>query len=280
MKESDVAANIGRICRVRTQHGEWEAVLKGRAQNNGHWHVTGPNGKVVAVTAEEILGIKGAEKKVADSEPQRPAADANGLPDESWELPALATFIAGTARRNGLDAWWIGKALRIAQEKHTADRDWLRWLKEDARLSKSTGYRYMDLYDAFNLEQVQDQPLSALYKLMEVREDAGSNEPEEPTEGGDANGPDAPKAGDDKPAGGDSQKPIVAGKPRGRKPSAAKPHVDDYPEIDPEPPAPPPPPVTAAEIDALTEFVEKVGGLARAQYVFDQGIEQLRELAE
>ena len=34
------------------------------------------------------------------------------------------------------------------------------------------------------------------------------------------------------------------------------------------------PPVTAAEIDALAEFIEKVGGLTRAQYVFQSGIER------
>ncbi len=50
------------------------------------------------------------------------------------------------------------------------------------------------------------------------------------------------------------------------------------PRSSPKPLAPPQPPVTAAEIDALAEFVEKIGGLTRAEFVFEQGIEQVREL--
>lgn len=42
--------------------------------------------------------------------------------------------------------------------------------------------------------------------------------------------------------------------------------------------APPQPPVTAAEIDALTAFLEAVGGVRRATYVFEHGIEMLEGL--
>jgi hypothetical protein len=284
MKDCDIAANVGRICRIRTSDDEWEAVLKGRAPNNGHWEVTGPDGKTVAVTAEEIIGVK---EGAADSEPGRPATGAKVMPDESWELPDLATFILAKFRRSGEDGWWIGKAIDIAHEKHKVERHWLRWLKEDVEgLSKSTAYRYMDIYHTFSLEQVKDKPLGALYKLMACNDDDDDpenvDEPEEPTSDGDNIDVSGATGGcNDEPDDADQQEPAIAGRIHSRASSAAG-ENDAGRDADEDQAQPdvPQPPVSASELDALAEFVEAVGGLTRAEYVFHQGIEQLRDLKD
>ncbi len=118
------------------------------------------------------------------------------MPEDSWELPALAAFITCTVRRSGLDAWWIGKALSIARKKHTRDRDWLQWLRDDVPgISKSTAYRYIDVYESFSADQVQDKPLSVLYKLMKLQNE---EEEEEPTGKGEVQDePDGTDGDDD-----------------------------------------------------------------------------------
>jgi len=75
-----------------------------------------------------------------------------------------------------------------------------------------------------------------------------------------------------KPKGG---KTTGRAKPVARKASAAKPQAKAQPQAEDQPQ----PPITDAEFDALTRFVEAVGGLMRADFVYTTGIVQLRELA-
>jgi len=200
---------------------------------------------------------------------------AGTLPDKSWTLPQLATFVSSTVRRTGEDAWWIAEALEIARVLHKQDRDWLRWLREDVEgLSKSTAYRYLDIRRSFSLEEVRNQPLNVIYKLMAVRED---DDLEEQASDGD----DVDVADDTDEVLRDSQpeEQIIAGRIGGKASQSASERDTDIDGHDnPKSIAPPQPPVTADEIDALTTFLEAVGGLARAEYVFRAGIEQLREL--
>lgn len=266
MKEDHIAANLGRIVRIRTTDGESEAVLKQRAPNNGHWEVTDPNGKTVAVTAEQILGVKRRTEDAASDEPECLAAASERMPDDTWQLPALAAFITAACRRSAVEAWWIGMALLIARAKHKEERDWLRWLKEEVEgLSKSTSYRYMDVCQTFELAEVEGTTLNVLYKLMAIKDD-DSEVAAEDGKGRNANH-------DTKP-----QPPTTAKSSRRNPPANDEPDIDHDREDKPEPPAPPQSPVTAAEIDALEAFVASVGGMTRAEYVFHEGIEQLRDL--
>ena len=285
MKESDVAASLGRIVLIRTTEGEeWEAVLKRRAPNNGHWQVKNPEGKIVAVTAEQILGLK--ETKEAHSESEPPVASADRKPDKSWTLADLAIFITLAVRRSGLDAWWIAKALHIARAKHKKERDWLRWLRDDVGgISKSTAYRYLEIYDTFSLEEVEGQPLNALYKLMRVQDeddDSASDGPEEPaSDAKEMDADDRAAPANDAPGGADQEEPAIAGRIAGKASSAAgEQDGDGEADDDQKLPDEPQPPITAAEIDLLTTFIEAVGGLVRAEYVFEQGVQQLRELKD
>ncbi len=140
-----------------------ENLIKGRDQKHGRQEAAGSDGKGLAVTA----GRKGSK---ADAKPVAPAAGTT--PDESWELPALAEFIARVVRRNGEDAWWIGMALYIARKKYKQERDWLRWLREEVRvISRSTAYRYLDVCSSFTLDEVKDKPINVLYKLMQVEDE-------------------------------------------------------------------------------------------------------------
>ena len=293
MRESELAASIGKIVRIYGNDGDWEAVLKRRSPDNGHWEVTNPNGKLVAVTAQQILGLKGSVEETTNVDSEPIVVEAGEMPDKSWDLPDLATFILGSLRRTVVDAWWIGEALDIARTKHREERNWLKWLEIDVQgLSKSTAYRYMALCTAFTLDEVEGKPLSVLYKLMEGQREDNDDEDEdhdggaEPENAGDDNtalegqddmGDDS--VTDDLPDDADQQEPVIAGKIHGRTSSAAGKQDGDH-ETDDETKAPdePQPPITAAEIDALTTFIELVGGMTRAVYVLKQGIEQLREL--
>ena len=202
-------------------------------------------------------------------------------------MPELATFIVTSIRRTAIDAWWIGKALDIARAKHKQERKWLTWLETDVLgLSKSTAYRYMALCTTFTLEKVQTTPLSALYKLMEGAkdDDTGENdakdgaEPEEATDG--AAGEELEDAGAEPADDADDQQPAIAGRIASRASAPAGKQDRDRDDAAEQQPPEPQPPVTATEIDALTVFVEAVGGLTRAQYVCEEGIKQLQELKD
>ena len=271
-----------------------ENLIKGRDQKHGRQEAAGSDGKGLAVTA----GRKGSK---ADAKPVAPAAGTT--PDESWELPALAEFIARVVRRNGEDAWWIGMALYIARKKYKQERDWLRWLREEVRvISRSTAYRYLDVCSSFTLDEVKDKPINVLYKLMQL-----DDEPEAPAGEGcmvlgipgvvrfpldtELEAPAGEEDGDSMnvaagtedcdptPDNAAPEETVIPGRIAGTASSAASERgTDNDAEVSPKPQAPPQPPVTAAELDALTSFVEAVGGLTRAEHVFHAGIDQIRDL--
>jgi hypothetical protein len=274
MTESELVSSIGRIVRVRNGKGECEAVLKGHSQIADCWQVSGPDGKPVAVKGERILGLK----KTVGAEPAAPAAKTKKMPDATWQLPALAAFIVAVCRRTEVDAWWIGRALSLARSQHKKERDWLRWLREEVKgISKSTAYRYMDICAAFSLEQVEKTPFKVLHSLLKKHDD----EPEETADDGDSTDVSGGTEGDNEPDDGDQQQPIVAGKIHSKAPSEADDQDADHKaEDNPETPDEPQPPLTATEIDALSSFIEAVGGLTRAEHVFREGIKQLKELKD
>ena len=243
-------------------------VLQGCAPRNGHEKAAGLEENGVHVTARRNPGLNESDEGTGNDETVAPSAATVKLPDESWGLTDLARFVTLTVRRSGVDAWWIGKALLIARTKHTKKRHWLRWLKTDVKgLGQSTAYRYMDVCSAFGLDEVEGKTLSVLYKLMQINEDDDAKEP-------------VNEEKDEAPDDIESQQPIVARKNRKKAVVTGGEHTDDGPENDPKPPEPQPqPPVTAAEIDSLAVFIEAVGGLTRATFVFRDGVEQLKELA-
>ena len=196
------------------------------------------------------------------------------MPEESWELPELAKFITVTLRRSGGDVWWIGKALHIARGQHKVERDWLRWLKAEVDgLSRATAYRYADVYEHFTLEAAAAHPINVLYRLMRDRND--------PESSGDGDDQSTEAADDDDTSDDTERQPAVAGKIHSTAPSTtADQDTDRRAGNDQEPPDEPQPPVTDAEIDMLEVFVKAVGGITRAEFVFEQGVEQLKELAK
>ncbi len=198
---------------------------------------------------------------IPETVPDATVAWPEAMPDDSWDLPVLAEFIAHTARRNGRDAWVIGKALYIARAKHTRDRDWLQWLRKDVpEISKSTAYRYIDVHKSFSWEQVHDTPLSVLYQLMKLQDD--DEEPEEEEEVPTGNG-----EVQDEPDGTDAvgqQGPTIAGRINEQETDA----IPDEHQ----------PPITDREFGVLEAFVTGIGSLVRAEYVFRSGVEQIREL--
>jgi hypothetical protein len=215
---------------------------------------------------------KGAGSRAAGTGETPVAPVTEAMPNESWGLAALATFIIQVVRRTGEDAWWIGRALVIARAHYKEERGWLRWLRQEVEgLGQSTAYRYMDICSSLTLEEVKGKPIATLYKLLATKEDDNSEE-----SAGD-NLDTIRDHKDDEPThdGGDQEEPVVAGK----APSAARGNEVSAQTAD-SPPLPPQPPVTADEIDALTTFLEAVGGLVRAEYVFEKGIEQLKELKD
>ena len=129
-----------------------DELLKGRDQKRGRQDATGSGGKVLATTT----GRKRSKEDANREKPVAPAAEST--PNESWELPKLAEFIAQVVRRNGEDAWWIGMALYIARKKYKLERDWLRWLREEVMvISRSTAYRYLDICRLLYLGRGQGQ---------------------------------------------------------------------------------------------------------------------------
>ena len=101
-----------------------------------------PNEKVKKVAKEpESVGVA-AENEQGLESIQGDDVDT-ALPDKSWDLPRLGAFIIGGLRRTAEEAHWIGRALDLARKKHTADRDWLVWLREIG-ISKSSAYRYLE----------------------------------------------------------------------------------------------------------------------------------------
>ena len=118
--------------------------------------ISPPSGQV-AVVAPERAGQECSQIGNID----------DNLPDESWEIPALASFIACRLRRTGEDAWWIGRALALANRKQINNRSWLKWLKEIG-LSKSSAYRYIDLSTSYTLDDIKTQPGVGVCKLLDA----------------------------------------------------------------------------------------------------------------
>jgi hypothetical protein len=88
-------------------------------------------------------------------------------PNEKWSLKKLAEFCRLRLRRTAQDAWHIGQALSIARKKEKDERNWLRWLAEELDgLSKSSAYRYIDIFRKRSLEEVKGRALSEVHKSL------------------------------------------------------------------------------------------------------------------
>ena len=162
----------------------------------------------------------------------------NAIPDESWDLSRLTEFITVALRRTAEDAWLIGKALDLAQPQHTKNRDWLQWLQEIG-ISKSTAYRYLDLCRSYTLEEVKSRPGDTISMLLKKLKGEDKNDADE----NDADGDDAaPNDNDENDAGDDAN--------------------EDNEEEQPS--------VTDEEFAAINVFVNAVGGVTRAEYIFKQ----------
>jgi hypothetical protein len=135
----------------------------------------------------------------------------------------------------------------------------------------------MDLCTTFTLEEVRGKPLVVLYKLMEDQrkdDDSDEEDRDDGTGAEEPDGADRESADDDAADDGGQEEPATAGKIASSTPSGAGTEGRDDKDDEIEPP------VTDIEIDALAVFVEAVGGLTRAEYVFSEGIKQLRELKD
>ena len=100
-------------------------------------------------------------------------------PNDKWTLKQLAKFCVLTLRRTATDAWHIGHALSIARDKQKDERNWLRWLAEEVGgMSKSSAYRYMDIFKKQSLNDVQGRTLGEVYEaLAPAEEPSAESEP-------------------------------------------------------------------------------------------------------
>jgi hypothetical protein len=238
----------------------------------------------------------------------------NREPDESWELPQLAAFINRRLRRTDEDNWWIGKAVDLAHKKHTEERDWLRWLAATG-LSKSSAYRYRDLYKGYTLEEIRARGGVGLVKLLEELRPAehdgtdeaqgrGHSEPytifhppaeededsedgeEEVAEDGDRRGADdEDQAEEDVAEDGDGAEEDQEDdesddgeeKPEQEKHKVAKKSEKRKEDAHREEEHQP---VTEDERLAFVAFVHAVGGVSRAAYVCQAEIEHYKEVGD
>jgi hypothetical protein len=202
-------------------------------------------------------------------------------PNKNWSLPRLAQFILGTLRRTTVDAWWIGQALHIAHERHKENRDWLSWLTKIG-ISKSTAYRYLDLFDGYSLQDIEERPGVGVCELLdELKDDADDLEDDDDgekaeednnlgneDEGKDDDLDDEDDLNDDEDDGSQRH---VAKKNGKQKKTATGAGSDDDEEKEQSP-------VNEIESNAFAEFVAAVGGAKRARFVFETEIEHYEDL--
>jgi hypothetical protein len=116
-------------------------------------------------------GSTGAKDENADAAMPNPANQGSSQfgnncdPTETWDLNRLAEYIRGCLRRTAEDAWWIGQALELAHPQPADNREWLRWLK-DIGISKTSAYRFCDLFRGYTLEEIQTRPGVAVDRLL------------------------------------------------------------------------------------------------------------------
>jgi hypothetical protein len=238
---------------------------------------------------------------LGNNEPVR----GNDEPDESWALPELAQFITRRLCRTLEDTWWIGKALAIANKRHTENRDWLRWLKAIG-ISKSSAYRYMDLCDGYTLDEIKARPGASVSRLLdELHDTADVDDEEEDNDACDEDGEERYEDSDedadedhscDDDGDGDADEEDEDGDEDSAENGQAEDHDDDEGAEEKQPPtlngvpteshneAPAlpevQPPITHDEFAALEAFVQAVGGWSRAGYVLREGHRQAEDMKD
>ncbi len=218
------------------------------------------------------------------------ATPSDNLPDETWPVEQLLAYGQGALRGGeDCDMGVIALARRAVSFKFNAGRaysilrsrlkplgKWCECLKAHD-LPRTSVWEVVEAYelattDGYNEENIADKygtwtAVLVAYGLAKDKKNAGAGAVErlEP-----------PADDDNAPDDSDQQRPAVAGKIGGTSSSGDQ-DTDDEAGNDQEPTREPQPPLTAAELDLLTKFVEAVGGITRAEHVFQEGIKQIRE---
>lgn len=93
-------------------------------------------------------------------------------PDDSWNLSRLAKFCRDLIRRSAIDAWYIGKAVSIARDKHKVEHDWLAWIKAEVEMSQRSAYRYIEIHRQLDFSELPNLSLNDAHKLAVCRHTA------------------------------------------------------------------------------------------------------------
>jgi hypothetical protein len=214
-------------------------------------------------------------------------------PDETWSVEQLLAYgrkslgeadecdrlAAPLARQSIAAKFGAGHCYSILRDRFKPRGEWCRF-QATHRLPRTTVWEVVEVYQAATRAGLKEDDLverfttwtGVLLAFGVVRprnNDVGGctvEYLEPPSDDGDDNAPH-----DSKDKAG-----TVTGTSSGREGPDRGPARD----AEENPPAPPQLPVTAAEIDALTTFLEAVGGLSRAEYVFRKGIEQMKEMMD
>jgi len=220
------------------------------------------------------------------------ATPSDNLPDETWPVEQLLAYgqralregedcdmrVRSLARRAVSFKFNAGRAYSILRCRLKPLGKWCECLKAHD-LPRTSVWEVVEAYeraikDGYNEENIADKfgtwtAVLLAYGLAKDKKNAGCGAVErlEP-----------PADDDNAPADSDQQRQVIAGK-IGNTSSTGDQDTEKA-DDDQKPSREPQPPISAAEIDLLTEFVERVGGLSRAEYVFAQGIAQLKELSE
>lgn len=94
----------------------------------------------------------------------------NTRPNQEWSIEQLRDFVQTSVRRNTVEAWWIGKALKLAEKKLKDEGNFNDWVESEVGISLPTAWRYREMTEHFTLEEVSEMPLKEVYRrLDEIR---------------------------------------------------------------------------------------------------------------
>ncbi|MEI7684922.1 MAG: hypothetical protein WCL32_07820 [Planctomycetota bacterium] len=108
---------------------------------------------------------------------------SDSIPNESWSLERLITFARSKWRRMAQDAWYLGKALAIAQAKVGYGK-WIKWLQKNLpEVNYPMVHRYMALAKRIaNPAELEGMKICEALNAVGITTDGGRSKVKKATE--------------------------------------------------------------------------------------------------